>query len=85
MARRKEKEDLGVKEPKSESSKYKLVNKTQSILAVPAINANGELTYLHLRIQGKGAEPPPVVEDWNITPEMKALEKRGLISLVKTN
>lgn len=84
MARRKEiKEEV---ESKPEASKYQLVNKTEAILSVPYINAEGKKIYFNLRIQGKGSkEGPPVIEEWNITPEMKALEKRGLISLVKTN
>lgn len=66
-----------------ETVQYEVRNLTQNILAVQYFNEEGKPAYLHLRIQGRGGQTPPVIPATAVTDQMKELEKNRLIKLVK--
>lgn len=80
MARKKESN-----EPKLPVPFYKVVNLTESAVQVPYYNPNGELEYLHLRLQGKGGQKPPVIPAAAITERALDLVKKKIIRLDNAN
>lgn len=67
----------------SQTNKYKIINLIESIQAIPYFNAKGQKSFLNLRMQGKGGQTPPVLEEWQITEKMRKLEKKNFIKLEK--
>lgn len=64
---------------------YQVFNMQEKILPIPYFTGEGKVSYLHLRLQGRNGQVPPVISSYAITPEMKKLEKQGFIRLVKVN
>lgn len=64
---------------------FEVKNLTKDILPVPYFKVPGRVSNLHVRIQGRGGQKPPVVTLSQVTPEMREMEKRGLIKLNKVS
>lgn len=77
-SKKKEMKDSPVSKP---HVSYRLINCTQSILAVPYFNDQGKQAYLNVRIQKRRASVPPVISQTAVTPGMRAMQKRKLIRL----
>ena len=81
MARRKREEVKD--EPAIAEQMYELQNLTQSVIPVQYYTAEGRMSYMHLRIQGRGGEPRPVIHSYSVTDHMRTLVRKGLIKLNK--
>jgi len=60
---------------------YRVINCTETILAVQYYNDQGKTAYLNLRLQGRGGQVPPVVSPQAITEQMRDLQKKRIIRL----
>lgn len=78
MAKKAEK----IAEQTSSPKKFRVVNNTENCLAVPVYDETGTVKHLNLRIQGRGGQIAPVIEEREITEGARIIERKGLIRLV---
>lgn len=83
MAKKSKAEEKAVETPATPTESFRIVNLKESIQSVPVFDENGETSYLHLRLQGRNGQKPPVIESWQITEQLKGLERRGFIRIEK--
>lgn len=63
--------------------KYEIRNLKQTVFPVAFFNDEGKKETLYIRIQGRRGQTPPIVGSTGITDEMRDLERRGFIKLVR--
>ncbi len=69
--------------PAATLEQYEVRNLKESTFPVQFYNDNGQVEYMDLLIQGRMGAKPPVIASTAITDQMRALEKKGFIRLVK--
>lgn len=62
---------------------YRVINLTESVMPLPYYDETGSAKTLHLRVQGRGGQVPPVIPSVAVTDRMRELVKRRLIRLEK--
>jgi hypothetical protein len=67
----------------SGTTMYAVENLTQTMMTIPIFNENGQADHLHLRLQGRNGQKPPVIPSTAVTDKMRTLEKKRLIRLVQ--
>lgn len=72
-----------IKTPGTPPETYRVLNLKEAIQSVPVFNEEGKIDYLHVRLQGRKGQNPPVIQSWQITEQLRNLEKRGFIRIEK--
>ena len=83
MRKKINKEEINDRSEDKNTVKYRIINLTESVKAVPYYNSKGQKSFLNLRIQGRGGQTPPILEEFQITEKMRKLEKMNLIKIEK--
>lgn len=71
-----------VLEAQAAPKRFRVVNNTENCLPIPIYDETGTVKHLNLRIQGRGGQIAPVLEEREITEGARLIEKKGLIRLV---
>lgn len=64
---------------------FEIKNLTETTFPVQVFDDTGNVVNINLRVQGRFGQKPPVIASTGITDQLRDLEKKRMIKLVKVN
>jgi hypothetical protein len=78
-------EEAVTEEKNSGLEEYEIRNLTESTFPVQVFDDNGQIMNISIRVQGRFGQKPPVIASTAITDQLRELQKKKLIKLVKVS